>query len=118
MPWNFPNAMITRKIGPALAAGCAVVLKPAAQTPLSAIAIGLLAERAGVPPGLLSIIPSTASAEPGREFAANPKVRKISFTCSTEVGRLLRRQGADQIKKLSVARAGNATSSVFDADVS
>src|SRR3546814_3992418 len=106
--------MITRKIGPALAAGCAVVLKPAAQTPLSAIAIGLLAERAGVPPGLLSILPSTASAELGREFAANPKVRKISCTGSTEVGRILMRQGADQIKKLSLELGGNAPFIVFD----
>src|SRR3546814_16096853 len=107
--------MITRKIGPALAAGCAVVLKPAAQTPLSAIAIGLLAERAGVPPGLLSILPSTASAELGREFAANPTVRQISFPGSTEAGRILIRQGADPIKTLSIALGGNAPFYVFDA---
>jgi succinate-semialdehyde dehydrogenase/glutarate-semialdehyde dehydrogenase len=113
-PWNFPNAMITRKIGPALAAGCAVVLKPAAQTPMSAIAIGLLARRAGLPDGLLSILPSTASADLGREFAANPKVRKITFTGSTEVGRILMRQGADQIKKLSLELGGNAPFIVFD----
>src|SRR3546814_14052958 len=105
--------MITRKIGPALAAGCAVVLKPAAQTPLSAIAIGLLAERAGVPPGLLSILPSTASAELGREFAANPKVSKISFTGSTEDGRILMRQGADHIKKMSLQPGANAPFIVF-----
>lgn len=113
-PWNFPNAMIARKIAPALAAGCAIVCKPAAQTPLSAIAIGLIAERAGLPPGLLSILSGTRSSAVGLELCTNPKVRKLTFTGSTEVGRVLMRQCADQIKKMSLELGGNAPFIVFD----
>lgn len=113
-PWNFPNAMIARKIAPALAAGCAIVCKPAAQTPLSAVAIGLLAERAGLPKGLLSILAGTKSSAVGQELCSNPKVRKITFTGSTEVGRVLMRQCSDQIKKMSLELGGNAPFIVFD----
>ena len=113
-PWNFPNAMLARKIAPALAAGCAVVCKPAAQTPLSALAIGVLAERAGLPAGLLSIIPGTASAEIGAEMCNNLTVRKITFTGSTRVGAHLMRACADQIKKVSLELGGNAPFIVFD----
>ena len=113
-PWNFPNAMITRKAGPALAAGCAFVARPAAETPLSALALGVLAERAGIPKGVLSIIPSTRSAEIGREFCENPIVRKLTFTGSTEVGRILLRQAADQVMKCSMELGGNAPFIVFD----
>ena len=116
-PWNFPNGMITRKAGPALAAGCAMVLKPASQTPLSALALAVLAERAGVPPGIFSVI--TGSARPiGEEFCRNPKIAKITFTGSTEVGRWLMRNGADTIKRLSLELGGNAPFLVFeDADL-
>ncbi|OEO30404.1 succinate-semialdehyde dehydrogenase (NADP(+)) [Devosia insulae DS-56] len=113
-PWNFPNAMLARKVAPALAAGCAVVSKPAAETPLSAIAIGVLAERAGLPAGLFNLLPSTHSSDLGKEFCANEVVRKLSFTGSTEVGRILMRQGADQIKRLSLELGGNAPFIVFD----
>jgi succinate-semialdehyde dehydrogenase/glutarate-semialdehyde dehydrogenase len=113
-PWNFPNAMIARKLAPALAAGCAVVAKPAAETPLSALALAVLAERAGLPKGLLSVLPSTDAVGMGQEFCENPKVRKISFTGSTNVGRILMRQGAAQIKKLSLELGGNAPFIVFD----
>nr|WP_254911399.1 NAD-dependent succinate-semialdehyde dehydrogenase [Sphingomonas sp. CDS-1] len=117
-PWNFPNAMLARKIAPALAAGCAVVCKPAAQTPLSALAIGELVERAGLPPALVSIVPGTAAAEIGTEMCENPKVRKITFTGSTRVGANLMRASADQIKKVSLELGGNAPFIVFDdADV-
>jgi succinate-semialdehyde dehydrogenase/glutarate-semialdehyde dehydrogenase len=112
-PWNFPNAMITRKVGPALAAGCTVVLKPAEQTPFSALAMAELAERAGIPKGALNIITGDA-ATIGRELCANPVVRKLSFTGSTEVGRILMRQSADTIKKLSLELGGNAPFIVFD----
>lgn len=112
-PWNFPAAMITRKIGPALAAGCGVVVKPAAQTPFSALALGVLAERAGLPKGLLNIVTGSA-AEIGGEFTRNPTVRKISFTGSTEVGALLMAQSAPTIKKLSLELGGNAPFIVFD----
>src|SRR5690606_38741660 len=112
-PWNFPNGMITRKAGPALAAGCAMVLKPASQTPLSALALAVLAERAGVPPGIFSVV--TGSAKPiGEEFCTNPKIAKITFTGSTEVGRWLMRNGADTIKRLSLELGGNAPFIVFD----
>jgi len=112
-PWNFPNGMITRKAGPALAAGCTMVLKPASQTPLSALALAVLAERAGVPPGVFSVI--TGPARPiGEEFCRNPKVAKITFTGSTEVGRWLMRNGADTIKRLSLELGGNAPFLVFD----
>jgi succinate-semialdehyde dehydrogenase/glutarate-semialdehyde dehydrogenase len=113
-PWNFPNAMITRKAGPALAAGCAFVARPAAETPLSALALGVLAERAGIPKGVLSIVPSKRSSEIGKEFCENPKVRKLTFTGSTEVGRILLRQAADQVMKVSMELGGNAPFIVFD----
>src|SRR3954447_14277916 len=112
-PWNFPNAMITRKAGPALAAGCTVVLKPAEQTPFSALAMAELAERAGIPNGVLNIVTGDA-ATIGKELCANPKVRKLSFTGSTEVGRILMRQCADTVKKLSLELGGNAPFIVFD----
>jgi succinate-semialdehyde dehydrogenase/glutarate-semialdehyde dehydrogenase len=112
-PWNFPNAMITRKAGPALAAGCTVVLKPAEQTPFSALAMAELAERAGIPKGVLNIVTGDAPAV-GAELCANPLVRKLSFTGSTEVGRILMRQSADTIKKLSLELGGNAPFIVFD----
>lgn len=116
-PWNFPHAMITRKIGPALAAGCSVVLKPASQTPYSALALALLAERAGVPKGVFNVVTGGARAI-GGELTANPLVRKISFTGSTEVGRELMKGSADTIKKLSLELGGNAPFLVFDdADV-
>jgi succinate-semialdehyde dehydrogenase/glutarate-semialdehyde dehydrogenase len=113
-PWNFPNAMIARKLGPALAVGCAFVAKPAAETPLSALAMAKLAEDAGLPKGLLSVITSKSSAAIGKEFCSNDKVRKITFTGSTEVGRILMRQSADQIKKTSMELGGNAPFIVFD----
>ncbi|ASY64804.1 Aldehyde dehydrogenase B [Sinorhizobium sojae CCBAU 05684] len=112
-PWNFPNAMITRKAGPAFAAGCAMVLKPAAQTPFSAIAIAVLAERAGMPQGLFSVITGSAR-EIGAEMTSNPTVRKLTFTGSTEVGAELYRQSAATIKKLGLELGGNAPFIVFD----
>ena len=112
-PWNFPSAMIGRKLGPALAAGCTMVLKPASQTPLSALAIGVLAEKAGLPAGVLNIVTGSAS-EIGGALTQSPTVRKISFTGSTEVGRELMRQSADTIKKLSLELGGNAPFIVFD----
>ena len=112
-PWNFPTAMLARKVGPALAAGCSMVVKPATQTPYSALAFALLAERAGVPKGLLSVLTGPASAI-GGELTSNPTVRKISFTGSTEVGRTLMRQSADTVKKLSFELGGNAPFIVFD----
>ncbi|WP_432349034.1 NAD-dependent succinate-semialdehyde dehydrogenase (plasmid) [Shinella yambaruensis] len=116
-PWNFPNGMITRKAGPALAAGCSMILKPAAQTPLSAFALAVLAERAGVPAGVFSVI--TGEARPiGMEFCHNPKVAKITFTGSTGVGRWLMKEAADGIKRLSLELGGNAPFIVFeDADI-
>lgn len=113
-PWNFPTAMITRKAGPALAAGCAFVARPADQTPLSALALGVLATRAGLPEGVLSIIPSTRASDIGKEFCENPKVRKLTFTGSTAVGRTLLRQAADQVMKCSMELGGNAPFIVFD----
>ena len=115
-PWNFPNAMITRKAGPALAAGCTMVLKPAEQTPFSALAMAELAHRAGIPKGVLNVVTGAASSASaiGQELCANPTVRKISFTGSTEVGRILMRQSADTIKKLSLELGGNAPFLVFD----
>jgi succinate-semialdehyde dehydrogenase/glutarate-semialdehyde dehydrogenase len=112
-PWNFPTAMLTRKAGPALAAGCSMVVKPATQTPYSALAFAVLAERAGVPKGLLSVLTGSAS-QIGGEMTRNPLVQKISFTGSTEVGRLLMRQSADTIKKMSLELGGNAPFIVFD----
>ncbi len=116
-PWNFPNAMITRKAGPALAAGCTVVLKPAGATPFSALALGELAERAGIPKGVFNVITGDSKAI-GGELCANPTVRKLSFTGSTEIGRVLMRQSADTVKKLSLELGGNAPFIVFeDADI-
>jgi succinate-semialdehyde dehydrogenase / glutarate-semialdehyde dehydrogenase len=112
-PWNFPNAMITRKVGPALAAGCTMVLKPAEQTPISALAMAELAHRAGIPKGVLNIVTGDAPAI-GGELCANPVVRKLSFTGSTEVGRILMKQCAPTIKKLSLELGGNAPFIVFD----
>lgn len=113
-PWNFPNAMITRKAAPALAAGCAFVARPAAETPLSALVLGVLAERAGIPAGVFNVVPSSRSSEIGKEFCENPAVRKLTFTGSTEVGRILLRQAADQVMKCSMELGGNAPFIVFD----
>jgi len=112
-PWNFPLAMIARKAGPALAAGCTVVIKPASQTPFSALALAELAERAGVPKGVLNVITGKAS-EIGAELASNPTVRKLSFTGSTEIGKLLMAQCSSTVKKLSLELGGNAPFIVFD----
>ncbi|MBV8953519.1 MAG: NAD-dependent succinate-semialdehyde dehydrogenase [Solirubrobacterales bacterium] len=119
-PWNFPSAMVTRKAAPALAVGCTMVLKPAEQTPLSALAIAALAERAGLPPGVLSIVTGDADDAPaiGRELTDNPIVRKLGFTGSNEVGKILMRQCADQVKNVSLELGGNAPFLVFeDADL-
>ncbi|WP_071798521.1 NAD-dependent succinate-semialdehyde dehydrogenase [Natronohydrobacter thiooxidans] len=113
-PWNFPNAMIARKVAPALAVGCGFVARPAAETPLSALAMAVLAERAGVPKGLLSVLPSSRASDIGKEFCENPIVRKLTFTGSTEVGRILLRQAADQVMKCSMELGGNAPFIVFD----
>jgi succinate-semialdehyde dehydrogenase/glutarate-semialdehyde dehydrogenase len=112
-PWNFPIAMITRKVGPALAAGCTVVAKPASQTPFSALALAVLAERAGVPRGVLNVVTGSAT-EIGGELTSNPAVRKISFTGSTEVGKILMAQCAGTVKKISLELGGNAPFIVFD----
>jgi len=112
-PWNFPAAMITRKAGPALAAGCTMVIKPATQTPFSALALAELAERAGVPRGVMSVVTGSAK-EIGGELTGNPTVRKITFTGSTEVGRVLMQQCAETIKKVSLELGGNAPFLVFD----
>ena len=117
-PWNFPHAMITRKVTPALAAGCTVVVKPAEETPLSALALALLAERAGVPPGVFNIVTAENPVEVGRELTTNPAVRLVTFTGSTEVGRLLMEQSASTIKKIGLELGGNAPFIVFeDADI-
>ncbi len=112
-PWNFPNAMITRKVGAALAAGCTAIAKPATDTPYSALALAELAERAGVPKGVFSVVTGSSSAI-GGELTANPAVRKLSFTGSTEVGRVLLAQCAGTIKKVSMELGGNAPFIVFD----
>ncbi len=112
-PWNFPSSMITRKAGPALAAGCPMVLKPALATPYSALALAVLAERAGVPPGIFSVVTGSATAI-GGEMTSNPTVRKLSFTGSTEIGSMLAQQCAKTIKKLSLELGGNAPFIVFD----
>jgi succinate-semialdehyde dehydrogenase / glutarate-semialdehyde dehydrogenase len=112
-PWNFPAAMITRKAGPALAAGCAMVLKPASATPFSALALAELAERAGLPKGLFSVVTGSATAV-GGEMTSNPTVRKVTFTGSTEIGKVLLRQCADTVKKTSMELGGNAPFIVFD----
>jgi len=113
-PWNFPNAMIARKAAPALAVGCAFVARPAAETPLSALAMAVLAERAGVPAGVLSVVTSARASDIGKEFCENPTVRKLTFTGSTEVGRILLRQAAEQVMKCSMELGGNAPFIVFD----
>ncbi|MEM8653494.1 MAG: NAD-dependent succinate-semialdehyde dehydrogenase [Pseudomonadota bacterium] len=113
-PWNFPNAMITRKAAPALAAGCAFVARPAELTPLSAIAMGVLAERAGIPAGVFQVVPTSDASETGKEFCENPAVRKLTFTGSTQVGRILLKQAADQVMKCSMELGGNAPFIVFD----
>jgi succinate-semialdehyde dehydrogenase/glutarate-semialdehyde dehydrogenase len=113
-PWNFPNAMITRKVAPGLAVGCTIVLKPAEQTPFSALALAELAERAGFPKGVLNIVTGSDAPAIGKELCANPIVRKLTFTGSTEVGRILMRQSADTVKKLSLELGGNAPFIVFD----
>ncbi|WP_310601081.1 NAD-dependent succinate-semialdehyde dehydrogenase [Desulfobulbus sp.] len=115
-PWNFPLAMITRKVAPALAAGCTVVCKPAEATPLTALALAALAEQAGMPPGVFNVIPCDGPRAPeiGRILCESPLVRKLSFTGSTEVGRLLMRQSAGTVKKLSLELGGNAPFIVFD----
>ena len=113
-PWNFPMAMITRKIAPALAAGCTVVLKPAEDTPLSALALAQLAKEAGLPDGVLNVITSTQSAAVGKILTTHPAIHKVSFTGSTEVGRLLMQQSAGTLKKLALELGGNAPSIVFD----
>ena len=112
-PWNFPNAMITRKCAPALAAGCPVVIKPASETPYSALALAVLAEEAGIPAGVLNIVTGSATAI-GGELTSNSAVRKLSFTGSTEVGKILMRQCADTVKKVSMELGGNAPFIVFD----
>jgi len=112
-PWNFPLAMITRKAGPALGAGCTVVIKPASQTPFSALALAELAERAGVPKGVLNVVTGSAT-EIGAELTSNPIVRKLSFTGSTEIGKVLMAQCAATVKKLSLELGGNAPFIVFD----
>ena len=113
-PWNFPNAMIARKVAPALAVGCSFVARPAKETPLSAIVMAVLAERAGVPAGVFNVVTSSSSSEIGKEFCENPAVRKLTFTGSTEVGRILLKQAADQVMKCSMELGGNAPFIVFD----
>jgi succinate-semialdehyde dehydrogenase/glutarate-semialdehyde dehydrogenase len=112
-PWNFPNAMGTRKAAPAMAAGCPIVMKPASQTPYSTLAIAVLAERAGIPAGVLNVVTGSASAI-GGEMTSNPIVRKLTFTGSTEIGKLLMKQCADTVKKTSMELGGNAPFIVFD----
>lgn len=113
-PWNFPNAMITRKVSPALAVGCTAVVKPAEDTPLSALALAELAVRAGVPKGVLNVITTADAAAVGKELSTNPMVRVVTFTGSTEVGRILMGQAASTIKKVSLELGGNAPFIVFD----
>jgi len=113
-PWNFPNAMITRKVAPGIAVGCACVLKPAEQTPLSALALAELAHRAGVPAGIMNIIPGMDAPALGQAMCEDDRVRKLTFTGSTEVGRILMRQSADTIKKISLELGGDAPLIVFD----
>ncbi|WP_412777289.1 NAD-dependent succinate-semialdehyde dehydrogenase [Thalassospira lucentensis] len=113
-PWNFPMAMITRKCAPALAAGCTVVIKPAEDTPLTALALAELAKRAGFPDGVINVVTASHGAEIGNELTSNPIVRKLSFTGSTQVGKLLMRQCSDTVKKVSLELGGNAPFIVFD----
>ncbi|AQT59908.1 NAD-dependent succinate-semialdehyde dehydrogenase [Cellvibrio sp. PSBB023] len=117
-PWNFPNAMLARKLAPALAAGCSVVAKPAAETPLSALALAYLAQEAGIPAGVINIVTSSDAPAIGAEFTSNPTVRKISFTGSTAVGKLLIQQCAADVKRITLELGGNAPFIVFeDADL-
>mgnify|MGYP003625280538 FL=1 len=113
-PWNFPNAMITRKAAPALAAGCTIVIKPASDTPLSALALAELAQRAGIPAGVLNVVVGSDSRAIGAELTANKNVRKLTFTGSTAVGKVLLKQCADSVKKTSMELGGNAPFIVFD----
>jgi len=113
-PWNFPIAMITRKVAPALAVGCPVVVKPSEDTPLSALALAVLAERAGLPAGVFNVVTSTKAPEVGLELTTSDIVRKVSFTGSTEVGKILMRQSASTVKKVSLELGGNAPFIVFD----
>lgn len=113
-PWNFPHSMITRKIGPALAVGCAIVLKPAPETPLSALTLAVLAERAELPPGLFNVVPSTDTEAVGHELTHHPIVKKVTFTGSTQVGKLLMQQTANTVKRTSMELGGNAPLIVFD----
>ena len=113
-PWNFPTAMVTRKVGPALAAGCPVILKPASETPLSALALAELASRAGVPAGVFSVVTTSKGSKVGSEMTSNPIVRKLTFTGSTATGKVLMRQCAETVKKLSLELGGNAPFLVFD----
>ena len=117
-PWNFPNAMITRKLGPALAAGCTAVVKPAGDTPLSALALAALSEEAGIPPGVLNIITTNRTAEVGDVLTQHPTIRKLSFTGSTKVGKMLMEKCAATVKRVSMELGGNAPFIVFeDADI-
>ncbi|MCF2871004.1 NAD-dependent succinate-semialdehyde dehydrogenase [Octadecabacter sp. G9-8] len=113
-PWNFPNAMIARKVAPALAAGCAFIIRPSELTPLSALAMGKLAQEAGVPDGLFSVVTTSDASGTGKEFCENEAVRKLTFTGSTQVGRILLKQAADQVMKCSMELGGNAPFIVFD----
>jgi succinate-semialdehyde dehydrogenase/glutarate-semialdehyde dehydrogenase len=113
-PWNFPNAMITRKVAPALAAGCTVIIKPPKYTPLSVLALAVLAEQAGFPPGVFNIVTSSSASTIGGELSANPIVRKLSFTGSTAIGKVLIKQCANTVKKVSMELGGNAPFIVFD----
>ncbi len=113
-PWNFPNAMITRKAGPALAAGCPIVIKPAKLTPFSALAMGELATRAGIPAGVFNVVTGVNSAEIGHEMTTSPIVRKVTFTGSTGIGKILMQQSASTVKKISLELGGNAPLIIFD----
>jgi succinate-semialdehyde dehydrogenase/glutarate-semialdehyde dehydrogenase len=113
-PWNFPLAMITRKVAPALAAGCPVVIKPPSETPLTALALADLAEKAGFPPGVYNTVTTTESSDVGKELSENPKIRKLSFTGSTQVGKMLMSQCSSTLKKVSLELGGNAPFIVFD----
>ena len=113
-PWNFPSAMLARKAAPALAVGCSMVAKPPHETPLSMLAMAELAQRAGLPAGLLNVVPAEKSREVGEELTSNPMVRKLTFTGSTGVGKLLTKQCADTLKRLSMELGGNAPVIVFD----
>jgi succinate-semialdehyde dehydrogenase/glutarate-semialdehyde dehydrogenase len=113
-PWNFPNAMGTRKVGPAIAAGCTMVIKPAQQTPLSMLALAKLLEECGLPPGVLNVLVGSSSSEISKPIIEDPRLRKLSFTGSTEVGRKLIAQAADNVLKVSMELGGNAPFLIFD----